>query len=200
MDQSQDPKFLTSDANMGPPWPPSLWGSTKGVDKKPGIVSCQPRSSKDGLFCVLLFFVNGVSFLFLGQELCPSSADIIEHSGHRTCSRLKCQRLDLHSNKASGGITKFKGQAETHRFTGVKIHGKNVLSRQKTGLHANFSIFTVISRCFGVGHRPPCSHRNCRVKTCWGGTAFVESKGGNSMNSPSITSWISRVNLYGLRL
>ena len=100
------------------------------------------------------------------------------------------QRLDLCSHKTSGGIT--EGQAETHRFTGVKIHGRkraftleNRLSRQFHG------IFTVISRYFCAHHGLPGPHQNCCVKTCWGGTGFVESKRGNSMNNPSNTTpWL----------
>ena len=92
------------------------------------------------------------------------------------------QRLDLRSYKTSGGNT--KGQVETHRFTGVQIHGRKRAVTLENRLHG---IFTAISRYFCVHHGPLCSHQNYCVKTCWGGTGFVESKRGNSMNNQSNT-------------
>ena len=93
----------------------------------------------------------------------------------------------VRSHKTSGGIA--KGQAETHRFAGVKTHGgeraftlENRRSRQFHGT------FAVISRYFCVHQGPLCLRQNCCVKTCWGGTGFVESKRGNSMNIPSTTT------------
>ena len=64
----------------------------------------------------------------------------LNNSGAARAPDKRVQRLDLRSHKTSRGI--IKGQAETHRFTGVKIDAENVLSRWKTGFHANFRVFS----------------------------------------------------------
>ena len=135
------------------------------------------------VFCERRFFARSS---FVQAQLIS-----LNNSGAARAQDQSVQRLDLRSHKTSGGI--IKGQAETHRFTGVKIHGRkraftleNRLSRQFHG------IFTVISRYFCVHDGPLCSHQNCCVKTCWGGTGIVQSKRGNSMNNPSNTTpWLT---------
>ena len=141
----------------------------------PGVPPGVPKAVYFACFCERRFFARSS---FVQAQLIS-----LNNSGAARDQDQSVQRLDLRSHKTSGGIT--KGQAETHRFTGVKIHGRkraftleNRLSRQFHG------IFTVISRYFCVHHGPLCSHQNWCVKTCWGGTGFVESKRGNSRGFP----------------
>ena len=61
------------------------------------------------------------------------------------------QRLDLRSHKTSGGI--IKGRAETHRFTGVKIHGiKRAFTQETFAYMTDRYVHTkaVVSRHVGV--------------------------------------------------
>ena len=102
------------------------------------------------------------------------------NSGAARAHDQSVQRLDLHSHKQAEGL-------EKDRFIGVKIHGRKPAFTLENRLSRQFHcVFTVMSRCFRVDHGPLCSHQTCCVKTCWGGTGFVESKRGNSMNNPSI--------------
>ena len=160
------------------------------VDMKPDLHDIHQRVPSLG------FQRRFILHVFCERRFCARSSFVqaqlisLNNSGAARAQDQSVQRLDLRSHKTSGGIT--KGQAETHRFTSVKIHGRkraftleNRLSRQLHG------IFTVISRYFCVHHGPLCSHQNCCAKTCWGGTGFVESKRGNSMNNPSNTTpWL----------
>ena len=135
------------------------------------------------VFCERRFFARSS---FVQAQLIS-----LNNSGATRAQDQSVQRLDLRSHKTSGGI--IKGQAETHRLTGVKIHGrKRAFTLENWLSHQFHDMFTVISRYFCVHHGPLCSHQNCCVKTCWGGTGFVQSKRGNSMNNPSNTTpWLA---------
>ena len=109
-----------------------------------------------------MFSVKGVFFFLPGVVLSKLS----NNSGAARAQDQSVQRLDLRSHKTSGGI--IKGQAETHRFTGVKIHGR------KRALDRYVHTKIVVSR------------------HVLGGTGFVQSKRGNSMNNPSNTTpWLT---------
>ena len=135
----------------------------------PGV----PKAVYFACFCERRFFARSS---FVQAQLIS-----LNNSGAARAQDQSVQRLDLRSHKTSRGIT--KGQAETHRFTGVKIHGKqraftleNRLSRQFHGM------FTVISRYFCVHHGPLCSHQNCCVKDMlgWNRLCVVDFQGDGS--------------------
>ena len=92
------------------------------------------------VFCERRFFARSS---FVQAQLIS-----LNNSGASRAQDQSMQRLDLCSHKTSGGIT--KGQAETHRFTGVKVHGRkraftleNRLSRQ---FHGDFTLLLRTSR------------------------------------------------------
>ena len=111
------------------------------------------------VFCERRFFARSS---FVQAQLIS-----LNNSGAARAQDQSVQRLDLRSHKTCRGIT--KGQAETHRFTGVKIHGRKRAFTLENRISRQFhDIFTVISRYFCVHHGPLCSHQNCCVKDMLG--------------------------------
>ena len=92
------------------------------------------------VFCERRFFARSS---FVQAQLIS-----LNNSGAARAQDQSVQRFDLRSHKTSRGI--LKGQAETHRLSGVKIHGRkrvfmleNRLLRQ---FHGDFKLLLRISR------------------------------------------------------
>ena len=137
--------------------------------------------SKGGLFC--MFSVK--SGFFARSSFVQAQLISLNNSVAARAQDQSVQRLDLRSHKTSGGIIKDRHSRQKTCFHAGK-QAFTPISRQFHG------IFTVISRYFCLQNGPLCSHQSCCVNTCWGGTGFVQSKRGNSMNNPSNTTpWLT---------